>query len=424
MASYRYEGSSMFGENNKWAGFPAISGGAVLSNIWQMGSIDQLKLRVSYGQTGTLPPDPYLSIAKLGPAGNAFINGTFAPAFGPVSNPNPNLKWETKSEFDVGLDFAFLNYKFTGSIDYYTRTTKDALFLFDVPVPPNIFSQTWLNIGEINNSGFELGINWLAVDNGSMTYTTGLNFSTYSTELVSLSSDEENLQFGDQRIINDLGSPGQNGTLITLVREGAEIGNIWGPTMGTPIVDENGDWNINDLNGDGIINRDDEQIIGNGLPDAEIGWSNIFQFGQWDLNIFFRGAIGHDLLNTYRAFYENPNLIGSYNVLESSYDGQLDGLNGNVNKYGDFHVESATYFKLDNMSVGYNFDMPDGSAFTKIRLYAVGNNLFVITNYSGVDPEVRMFDDFDNAGVLGAGIDRRNTWFRTWSATFGVQLGF
>ncbi len=424
MASYRYEGSSMFGANNKWAGFPAVSGGVVLSNLMSMSALDNLKFRASYGETGTLPASPYLSIARLGPTGNAFINGAFAPAFGPVSNENPNLKWETKREWDIGLDFALLDYKLTGTFDIYGRTTSDALFLFDVPVPPNLFGQTWLNIGEIKNNGVELGLSYLLVDNANTTYTTGINFSTYKTELVSLSSEEENLQFGDKRIINDLGSPGQNGTLITLVKEGEEIGNIWGPVMGDPVVDENGDWNIVDTNGDGVVNRDDEQIIGNGLPDWELGWTNVFSFGSWDLNIFFRGAFGHDLLNTYRAFYENPNLIGTYNVLESSFDGQLDGLVGGVNKYGSFQVENASYFKLDNMSIGYNFDLADGAAFHKIRLYATGQNLFIITDYTGVDPEVRYFDDVDNAGVLGAGIDRRNTWFRTRTIAVGIQLGF
>ena len=424
MASFRYEGSSMFGENEKWAGFPAVSAGVVLSNIWDMGGIDNLKFRASYGETGTLPADPYLSIARLGPVGNAFINGAFQPAIGPSSNANPNLKWEEKQEWDLGLDIAILDYKLTASFDYYERKTTDALFLFDVPVPPNLFGETWLNIGRIDNRGFELGINWEAVNTVNLRYSTGVNFSTYKTELVSLSSSEENLQFGEQRIINDLGSPGQNGTLITLVKEGEEIGNIWGPVMGSPVVNESGDWNILDTDGNGLVNRDDEQIIGNGLPDFEIGWSNQFVYGNWDLNIFFRGVFGHDLLNTYRAFYENPNLIGSYNVLESSFDGQLEGLNGNINKYGSFHVESGTYFKLDNISLGYNIQLPAGSKFRNIRVYAAGQNLFVITDYSGVDPEVRYFDDFDNAGVLGAGIDRRNTWFRSRTATIGVQLGF
>jgi iron complex outermembrane receptor protein len=423
MASYRYEGSSRFGENNKWGGFPAISAGVSFSNLLDMGgAVDNLKLRLSYGETGTLPSESYLSLPRLGPTGNAFVNGSFQPAFGPVSNPNPNLKWETKKEFDIGVDFAFIDYRLTGSIDYYQRTTSDLLLFFDVPVPPNLFPQTWLNIGEMENNGFELGLSYLAVENSKVSYTTGLNFSTYNTKLNSLSSEEEGLQFGDRRIIGELGAPGQNGTFVSLVEEGLPIGNIWGPVIqeGQP-VDENGDWNIVDTNGDGVIDQDDEQTIGNGLPTSELGWSNIVTVGNWDFNVFFRGVFGHDLLNTFRAFYENPNLIGSYNVLESSFDAELSGLNGNVNKYGSYHVESATFFKLDNLSVGYNFSLPDGAAFKKIRLYLTGQNLFVVSDYSGVDPEVRYAD---NGNVLSAGIDRRNTWFRTRTYTFGVQLGF
>lgn len=422
MASYRYEGNSRFGENNKWAGFPAVSAGVNFTNIFDLGAADNLKLRLSYGETGTLPPESYLSLARLGPAGNAFVNGAFQPAFGPVSNPNPNLKWETKKEFDIGVDFAFLDYKLTGSLDYYQRKTSDLLLLFDVPVPPNLFPQTWLNIGEMENSGIELGLNWLVVENGNISYNTGINYSTYDTKLNSLSSEEENLQFGDRRLIANLGSPGQNGTPTVLVQEGAAIGNLWGPehVAGDP-VNENGDWNIVDQNGDGTINTDDEKIIGQGLPAWEIGWSNKVTAGNWDFNIFFRGVFGHDLVNTFRAFYENPNLIGSYNVMKSSFDGQLDGLNGNVNKYGSFHVESASYFKLDNASVGYNFNLPDGGSVDNLRVYLTGQNLFVITDYTGVDPEVRYAD---GGNVLAPGIDRRNTWFRTRTVTVGLQLGF
>jgi iron complex outermembrane receptor protein len=127
-------------------------------------------------------------------------------------------------------------------------------------------------------------------------------------------------------------------------------------------------------------------------------------------------------VNTYRAFYENPNLIGSYNVMESSFDGKLDNLNGNVNIFGSYHVESASYFLLDNMQIGYNLPIADGSAFQKARFFITGQNLFVISGYSGVSPEIR-FSDGDG-GVLAPGIDRRNTWFRTRTFQAGVQLGF
>ncbi|MDH5397830.1 MAG: SusC/RagA family TonB-linked outer membrane protein, partial [Cyclobacteriaceae bacterium] len=153
MASYRTDGYSGFGENDKWGGFPAVSAGVNLGNLVDIASVDNLKLRLSYGMTGTLPPRTYESIAKVGPVGSAFVNGSFQPAYGPISNDNPDLKWETKKEFNVGLDFSVLDYKLNGSIDFYDKTTSDLLMDFEVPIPPNLARTTLLNIGEMSNSG-------------------------------------------------------------------------------------------------------------------------------------------------------------------------------------------------------------------------------------------------------------------------------
>jgi iron complex outermembrane receptor protein len=145
------------------------------------------------------------------------------------------------------------------------------------------------------------------------------------------------------------------------------------------------------------------------------------------VNIFFRSVIGHDLLNTFRAFYEVPNIINSYNTLQSSADlrnpetGVL--LNNSSGVLSSFHVEDASFFSLDNMNIGYNFNLPDGAAFRNIRLYLAGNNLFYITGYEGVDPNPR-YSDGDPANPLIPGIDRRNTWFRTRQVSLGVNFSF
>ena len=172
----------------------------------------------------------------------------------------------------------------------------------------------------------------------------------------------------------------------------------------------------------------DRQVTGNGLPKFEIGWGNTFTFGSnWDLNIFFRSVVGHDLLNTFRAFYEVPNIIGSYNTLKSSADlrnpetGTL--LSNSSGVLSSLHVENASFFVLDNLNLGYSFNLKPDAAFRRIRLYVAGNNLFYITGYSGVDPNPRYYDG-DPANPLIAGVDRRNTWFRTRTILFGVNLGF
>lgn len=446
-ASVRQEGSSKFGDNNKWGIFPAASAGVTLSNLFDVSSIDNLKLRVGYGRTGALPGDSYLSLQRVGP-GNSFpINGTFVPSYSLVSNANPDLQWETKDEITVGIDFSLLDYKLTGSLEWYTKTTKDGIVLVDVPVPPNFFPQTWLNVGEIDNTGIELALNYLAIDNSKLTWETGITFSTFSTDLVSYN--------GSGVIYRaNLGSPGQNGTSLVRLKEGDPLGQIWGIDYegvfqvtnddGELVFTDDGDpvYEVvgRDIDGDGDFCDcdDDRTVIGNGLPDFELGFTNSFTFGNFDFNFFLRGSFGHDMVNTFRAFYETTDIVNQYNFTNTSeFDPSVPVAPA---KFNSLHVEDASFLKLDNATIGYNVPMADGSKFSKLRLYVSAQNLFVITNYTGVDPEVR-FSDSGNTNstgiilsgfeginnppdILAPGIDRRNTYFRTRTFTIGANVGF
>lgn len=430
-ASIRQEGSTRFGKDEKWGAFPAVSGGFTLTNLVDIPGINNLKLRASWGITGNTPADSYLSIPRVGPIGYFLVNGAFEPSYGPVSNANPSLKWERKSEWDVGFDFSALDDRLTGSFDYYERTTRDLLLEFAVPVPPNLFSTQWVNIGELKNNGVELTLNFLAIQNANFTWETGGNFASFNTELVSLSNDD--FEFGSEQFIANMGSPGMNGTNLIRVKEGEPVGQIWGPVYEG--IDENGKWVLQDLDGDGDIDKDDETVIGNGLPDFSYGWNNTFKFGNFDLNFFLRGAVGHDLVNSFRAFYEIPSVITSYNILESAQD--MKNLT-DAAKFSSLYVENASFLKLDNATLGYRINLPEESVFRNLRFYVSGQNLFVITDYSGVDPEVRFSDKPENEGdisgaldaieddgnPLAPGIDRRNTWFRTRTFTVGLNLGF
>jgi iron complex outermembrane receptor protein len=429
-ASARYEGSSRFGDNNKWGIFPAVSAGVTLSNLVQIPLMNSLKLRASYGVTGNQPANSYLSLERVGPTGNWYYNGAYVPSYGPSSNANPDLKWETKAELDFGVDFSMLDNKLSGTIDYYTRKTDDLLISVPVPVPPNLVGTTLVNIGELKNSGFELALNYLAINKASLGWTTGVNLATMNAKVVSLSKN--NLTAGEGGILYraNMGSPGQNTTNLVRVKEGDDLGQLWGPvqdglnTDGTP--------SFADLNGDGTFCDcdDDRQVIGNGLPDLTIGWNNSLTFGNWDATIFFRGAFGHDLLNSYRGFYENTEstTVVNYNVVNTKhFDPAVKGA-----KVNSVHVEKADFFKLDNMSIGYNIPM-QGSTIRKFRVYVAGQNLFVITNYTGVDPEVRYVDTNDvnpngffppPTDPLSPGVERRGTYFTTRTFTFGVNLSF
>ena len=414
-ASVRQEGSTRFGADNKWGMFPAVSAGVNLDNILNISGVDQLKLRASFGITGAQPGESYLSLRRYGPSGSFYYGGSYVPSYGPQSNPNPDLKWEEKAEIDFGVDFSVMNGKLTGSFDWYQRTTSDLLFLIDVPVPPNLYSQTWKNVGEMTNTGIEITLNYDVVNNGTFSYSTGFNFATFKTIIDKL--EVSPLYQGA------MGAPGQSATRLSRVVVGEELGQMWlpvydkpDPVTGSPLM--------KDLNGDGVdcACNDDRAVAGNGLPDFTLGWNNSLSFGNFDLNIFFRGAFGHDILNSYRGFYENygGTEITNWNVVKGpGLDPELKGALVN-----DTHVESGDFIKLDNATLGYTLPIGDNNVgFRNMRIFLSIQNAFVLTGYSGIDPEVRYIDiEGDNA--LAPGIERRNTYFTTRTVSAGINIGF
>jgi len=431
-AAVRRDGSSRFAEANQTGLFYSVSASALLSNMMDVDAIDNLKLRVSYGKTGNDAARNYQSIFAFAPSGGTYpINGVNVAGYGPTWNANRELKWEEKGEFDIGLDFAAMDYRLTGTIDYYQRTTTDLLLEVPADVTTSAASTIYANVGELKNNGLEVALNYAVVQSEDFNYTTSVAYNNYlSTEVVSLNSEfykfapEGNFQTAN------LGAPGLNSTNLILVEEGQPIGQIWGPQYNG--VNDDGTWNLTDVDGNGAIDLADNVVIGNGLPDFDLNWNNSFNFGNLDVNLLFRGSFGHDLVNTYRVFYEqlNPGSIGSYNRVKTEF------FNENLTDaplFSDFYVENASFFKLDNATIGYNVDLADGSAFNRCRVYVSGQNLLTFTNYSGVDPEVRWSDDgtTDNGGdqattgnALAPGIERRNTYFTARTFTLGVNLGF
>ena len=212
-----------------------------------------------------------------------------------------------------------------------------------------MFGSTQLNIGEIQSTGLEIAVDFAAVQSGDFTWNTGISWTSYlKNELVSLSDSEAGFDFGGFRDISNLGAPGQNNTPLIRVEEGADIGQIWGLVFEG--ISGDGSWQFADVNGDGTAAGDnnDRAVIGSGLPTGQLGWNNSFTFGNFDANFFLRGTFGHDLVNTFRAFYEAPNQIGSYNILSSSDPNLTDSPT-----FSSFHVESGNFLRLDNASIGY-----------------------------------------------------------------------
>ncbi len=423
-ASVRQEGSDRFGEGNKRGIFPAVSAGLDIANLTDINGVDDLKLRVGYGVTGNLPGNNYLAYSIYSAGSGFFYNGEFVPSYGPVTNNNPDLKWETKKELNIGVDYAIANSKIWGSIDYFTRNTEDLILLTPVPVPPNLAPNTYINSGAFSTSGFEVLANFALIQKANFSYTPTLIFTTYKTIL------DKYLDGSPTSFRTNIGAPGQNlptGQGIHKLVEGEEVGQIIAPVVES--INENGSYKFVDTDGDGMFDFEDWQVVGNGLPDFEASLNNAFSFGRWDLNIFLRGAFGHDLINENRVFYEvNPTGKGLNAVQTKYYNPEVT-----TASYNNTHIEDASFVKLDNLTLGYNFDLTGSNAFKRARVYVAGQNLLTFTGYTGVDPEVRLSDagSVDNGGrenkivdPLAPGFERRNTYYSTRTFTFGVNLGF
>lgn len=404
----RREGSSKFGPNNRWGNFYSLSGGVDLVKAVGV-PLDVFKLRVGYGLTGNLPNQNYEYTTRLSRGSRIFFNNSrFLQGVNFASNPNPDLKWEQKAETNIGLDFAFMDNRFSGAIDYYVRNTTDVLQSISVPVPPNFFPNTLQNIGELKSNGLEVSLDFAAISNENINYNTGIVFSTFNTELVTLDGERE------QIFIGNLGPPGLNGINVIRVKEGEEIGDIMAPLFEG--LDDSGRRIITDQNGDGTISQEDDAVkVGNGLPDFELSWNNSVRIGNFDFSAVIRGAFGHSLVNINRAYYESPAASNNYNPVRT--DLYLPELTEGES-WNSYYVEEADFIKLDNASVGYNFDL-NSSTVRSLRLYMAAQNLFVITDYTGVDPEVR----YSYGSPLAPGVEDRNSYFRTRTFTFGLNIG-
>lgn len=416
--NYRREGSSRFGVNNKWGNFWSAGLGVELTNLFEL-PLDRLKLRGSYGVTGLDAPFSGIAIQQFRPRGNFFANGRFIQSFAPVSNPNPDLKWEEKKEFNIGADFAALDSRLTGTVEYYQKKNEDLLFQIPVPVPPNLFPTTWDNIGTLESGGIEVSLGYDVIQESDLNWNTGVTFAWFDETVL------EDFVSADVQFLSNAGSPGLNSTPLIKVEEGEPIGQIFGKVFAE--IGPNGEWLFFDSDGNMLtadqITLDDQRVLGNGLPDYQFGWTNSVRYKNWNLSLFFRGVFGHQLVNTFRLFYETPNQISSYNVLNSAFD--VINLRESP-QFSSFQVENGDFVKLQNATLGYNFPLTS-DAIRNLRVYFSVNNAFTITGYDGISPEVRYVDTFENNNPgddspLAPGIERRNEWFTARTFSLGISF--
>lgn len=418
-ASLRHEGSSKFGANHKWGTFPSVSAAWSLKDEGFMKNvplISQLKFRAGYGVTGTEPTDPYMSLNTLDFGTFVYYNGSYIKTIRPASNANPNLRWERKTETNIGADFGFLDDRITGSVDFYNRTTSDLLWNYQVPLPPYLYSNMTANGGSIQNQGIEISFNALAVKAKNFQWQTSMNYSHNKSELISLSSD--------QYVSNDYSDQGWLPEPMQMathrIQVGQPIGNFYG--YKSIDIDENGHWIIEGADGNpkSITDQvpDDKKIIGNGLPKHYLNWNNTIRFKNFDLSVYMRGAFDFDILNVARLQFGAPIMLTRGNILNTSYDkvyGKVPMADDQGLQYISHYVEKGDYWKVDNVTLGYTFT--GYNKIKQLRIYGMVSNLATITDYSGIDPEVRI-------GGLTPGVDDKSRYPAARTYTLGVTVKF
>lgn len=419
-ASLRNDGSSAFGINNQWGLFPAVSAGWRIIGEDFMKSvpvISDLKLRAGYGKSGnSLGFDAFSALLVYGTptTGSKFYNnGAISNAIGPVRNPNPDLKWETTATTNIGLDFGLLNNRITGSVDYYVKKTSDLISDAYAVSTTQYFTNTiTANVGKMKNSGIEVAINALVVKTPDFSWTTAPNIAHNKNVVETLSDDFYKVSFIQTA---QLGGKGQSGNYSQIIQPGEALGTFKL-------------WNYAGKNAAGVstyINAKgetiatqplttDAKIAGNAQPTYIYGWSNSFTYKKWDLNVLVRGVLGNKILNATAAGLNTPADAKLQNIPRSSLNESFSDVNAYL--ISDRYLESGSYLRLDNATLGYTIK-PKVKSIKNIRLYFTANNLFVITKYSGIDPEI-------NIGGLTPGIDNNNFYPKTRTLSFGVNASF
>ena len=389
--SLRAEGSSKFGANNRWGYFPAASASWLITNEDFMRGQDvvkELKLRAGYGVTGNMPGDCYPWIGRMGKNEDyAYFGDSKVATWSLNTVPNPNLKWETKHEVNVGVDFSFLDGRLSGAIDYYNRTTRDLLYWYSVDAAKYEAGSMLLNLGSLQNQGVELALNGVAIEKKNFVWNLGLTMAHNKNKVLSLGNDEFIFPDADKQRggVGD-GSVGWTSQKFQILEEGESVGNFYGFKFSH--IGEDG--TFYGYAADGKVKKfsqlknKDKQILGNALPVLTWGLSSSMSFYNVDFSFNLRGAFGGKLLNTKRLAYGNNSSLASGNMIVSPDNGITP-----PKVMTDYYLESGTFAKLGDVTIGYTFKLKDDvkKYLTNARIYFTGQNLLTLSKYSGVDPE-------------------------------------
>lgn len=396
----RMDGSSKFGAGNKWGFFPSGAfAWRVSDENFMSGSriFSDLKVRLSYGVTGNTEIGTYRSLAGMDDVRYSF-NGSPVIGFIPNSLGNPDLKWETTKQFDVGLDIGLLKDRISLNMDYYEKRTDDLLLDITLPISSG-FTRALKNSGSVENKGIELGINGKVLVN-AFKWSTNFNISANRNKVIDLG--ESDRFFGEELPVKFISA--------TLVQEGLPLGAYYGLQVDGLINDEAelesykpggqvGDYKIVDQNDDGKINGDDRVVLGNPYPDFIFGWSNNFEYRNFSLNVFLQGVEGMDVLNINLIRYEN--LAIKVNNTKRRFTERWTPENPDAkfpkfgpgdqavgaNEMNSQVVEDGSHLRMKAITLGYTVPLKS-DRINNLKIYFTAKNLFTITNYTGYNPEV------------------------------------
>ncbi len=455
-ATARTDGSSRFGDNEKYAFFPsaAFAWRVIDEPFLQDQSIlHDLKLRTSYGLAGNQALPSYFTQQRIRNSGQYIFGGEVSSGLG-FADPkaNPELGWERTAMFDIGLDMSFLDGRLNVITDYYHKTTEDLLLLTQLQNDP-LYNNQWRNVGSVMNEGIELSISYDMPLRGKFQWTTSFNAAYNRNEITELAEG-----LSHQYVGATTGNPKLNEVAGVRASNILEIGQPMGAFVGLrtngiyqteeeiradPVTYTSGSESVNakpgdirfvDINGDNKITSDDFVILGQSQPDFSGGWSNDFKFGNFDLSAFFRYSVGNSVLNI-NDFILNTVEAGGNTTVET-FENQWTGpgTSTTIPRAGyrpplfvtDQSVQDASFVRLTNLTLGYNVPVQKLNWLTKLRVYATAQNLFTITDYTGYNPEVnaRQVDGFaGNASNLALGVDIGSyPFYRTY--LLGINISF
>ena len=423
-ATIRRDGSSVFGKNNRWGTFPSVSAAWNITEEKFMQNqhiFDNLKLRAGYGISGNaMGFDVYSSYNTYGASGTFPYNGKTYRSYGATKNANPDLKWESTGMLNIGLDFAFLKGRLNGTVEVYHKKTKDLIWSYPVSRTQYIYGWMDANVGEMTNKGIEFTLNAVPVRTKNFMWSSTLNLSHNKNTVDKMQNETfhtTNLTQGDPMVagVSDDG-------WTQRIMEGEPIGTFYtyqyaGIVNGRSeyyVLDENGNRTGKTTNNPSLKDR---SITGCAQPKLNAGWNNTLTYKNWSLNAFITGVFGNDVYNSPRAHYTAAQMFSDgKNVLKEFLSNPVGDASGSLPS--DRYIEKGSYVRLQTLSLSYTFRNCFNDWIQDLTLYGTANNLFTITNYKGLDPEVNM-------GGIDPGIDYR--WSRyphTRTFMVGVKINF